>query len=89
MLGASVTHLPSVSVVVYAAKVCLFNGNANGGFQLLGALSRVRHNLGWVTENRGVASVANGDTITHALSATPTRASLTPSVSGDRTRSQR
>lgn len=40
----------------------------------------IRRNQGYVTENRGSASVSNGSTISHGLAATPTYASCIPTV---------
>ena len=40
------------------------------------------HNRGYITENGGTSSVANGGTISHGLSTTPTKYTVTPNVAG-------
>lgn len=49
----------------------------------IGAASVVQRNKGWTTEASGATSVADGGTVTHGLSATPTKVRCTPSVSGE------
>lgn len=61
-------------------------GNGTQGVLVGGGVNangKVRDNIGWVTMNRGATSVADGGTITHGLSTTPTNVVLTPSVSGE------
>jgi len=48
----------------------------------LPASARVRNNRGYATENGGTASVADAGTISHGLSATPTKYHITPTVAG-------
>uniref|UniRef100_A0A6M3J6Y7 Uncharacterized protein n=2 Tax=viral metagenome TaxID=1070528 RepID=A0A6M3J6Y7_9ZZZZ len=48
-----------------------------------GTTKIVRNNLGYVTENSGTATVANGQTtvtVTHGLATTPTRVQVTPTL---------
>lgn len=47
-------------------------GNRDGGMLLVGSNNIVKNNIGYKTENSGVASVANGGTIAHGLVTTPT-----------------
>jgi len=59
----------------------VFQGTMNSGVYNVGANDIVRDNLGYVTENSGLATVANGTTsiaVTHGLSNTPTRVQITP-----------
>jgi hypothetical protein len=58
-------------------------GGSNA-FRTANAAARIKRNDGFVTENGGIATVANGGTISHGLARTPTRVNLTPSVSGRR-----
>jgi len=52
--------------------------NTNGEAQV------IRNNDGYVTENGGAAaSIADGDTISHGLAATPTYVTAVPSVAGE------
>lgn len=56
-------------------------GNING-FYISGSGHIVKDNIGYVSENGGTASVANGGTINHGLAAAPTQYVATPTVSG-------
>lgn len=51
-----------------------------GSVTKVGAASVIRRNRGYTTENGGSASIADGGTIAHGLSTTPTRITLTPAV---------
>jgi hypothetical protein len=46
--------------------------------KVIGANTEVKHNKGYVTENSGTATVANGDWIPHDLADTPKIVTLTP-----------
>ncbi len=61
----------------------LLGGGTNPQIVKVGAASKVERNRGWYTEQRGATSVANGGTISHGLSATPTTVRASPSVSGE------
>jgi parallel beta-helix repeat protein len=50
---------------------------------LSGANSKAKYNIGHYTEKEGATNVADGGTVTHGLSVTPTWATGTPSVSGE------
>jgi len=57
-----------------------FYGNVVGGgkiVQLNGNDVRIRHNVGFVTENSGTAEASHGDWITHGLSGDPDMVQLT------------
>lgn len=45
--------------------------------------NRIRNNIGYISEAEGATSVADGGTITHGLSTTPTNVRVTPSTSGE------
>ena len=47
------------------------------------ASNRIRNNPGYMSENSGATSVADGGTITHGLETTPTKVRCTPTVSGE------
>jgi len=58
-------------------------GNVSSHMNVQGANDIVRDNLGYVTENSGTATVANGQTtvtVTHGLATTPTRVQVTPTL---------
>jgi hypothetical protein len=60
-------------------------GYAGGnGFRTAHASSVIKRNVGFVTENGGVATVANGGTIVHGMQRAPTRAVATGTVAGRR-----
>jgi len=77
------------------ASNCLVRGNrfADGSVTDLGTNNVIRHNLGYVTENEGVATFSgDGSTtvfnIAHGLAGTPTKygvSPLTPDADADRT----
>jgi len=57
-----------------------FFNNINGAIgNSLGTNSLIKNNFGYITENSGNVSKANGDTISHSLDCTPTYISVTPS----------
>jgi hypothetical protein len=62
-----------------------FRGNATDGYgQSTPTNTRVERNKGYVTENDGVASsVADGGSITHGLTTTPTFVLVSPVTSGE------
>jgi len=57
--------------------------NTTGALSVSGANTKVMDNIGYVTENSGTATVANGQTtvtVTHGLATTPTRVQATPTL---------
>ncbi len=60
-----------------------FMSSTNPVVTKIGAATVVQRNKAWTTEAVGATSVANGGTITHGLSATPTKVRCTCSVSGE------
>ena len=60
-------------------------GNTVGGMSITGGLTGilVRDNLGFITENMGATSVADGGTISHGLVSTPTTVQCTTSITDE------
>jgi parallel beta-helix repeat protein len=56
------------------------SGTVTTGITKLGAATKVRGNIGYVTENEGVSNVADGATVSHGLATTPTGVLATTSV---------
>lgn len=63
----------------------VFQGKTNNLWYGAGAtFTRLSDNIGYVTRNHGAAAnIADGGTIAHGLAATPTRANVSASVSGE------
>lgn len=58
-------------------------GNQTAGMSLVGANNIVRNNLGWITENTGTSTGTGAEeTIAHGCDATPTKITITPTVTG-------
>lgn len=61
-----------------------FSDSSFGAIDNSGGTSTViKRNIGYVTENSGVTSVADGGTIAHGLAATPTKYGATPSTASE------
>lgn len=60
-------------------------GNTAGGMSITGGLTGilVRDNLGFITENMGATSVADGGTVSHGLVSAPTMVSCTTSITDE------
>jgi hypothetical protein len=72
--GGTTTNITIANNNITAASTYI-NGTITSG-------GKIYNNRGYITENGGTASVANAGTISHGLSTTPTKYSLTPTVSG-------
>lgn len=76
-----------VVIVATAVGTKVLDNNLNGisGTKVSNAGSGTifRNNTGYVSENKGVTSVADGGTIAHGLATTPTKYGATASVAGE------
>jgi len=58
----------------------VFHGNVTGGMYVTSGTVKVKHNMGFITENNGIATIPNGSSsvvVDHGLAATPNVVKLT------------
>ena len=63
---------------------CLFYGNVVQAINKLGEHTKIHHNIGFITENSGTATISSGTSVivTHGLAGTPTVVIVTPRSTG-------
>ncbi|KKK92569.1 hypothetical protein LCGC14_2701620, partial [marine sediment metagenome] len=61
----------------------LYGNQSSNAISALGSGSVIRDNVGYVTDASGATNVADGGTVAHGLSATPTNVTVTASVAAE------